>query len=659
MVDKYQTELISSSPSVDYLYYYEDLDGDGNSEKISYYRKYNDRLGIMIFTGNRVIDQWNFHGVWAKTAFPFVADFDHDGIKEIFVFTLRSDSVYLYCLDAFNKKIETDNKAICKVYRVGGAYDFMIYPCAVYDADGDGYDDFFFSIRTGFSTVPRNMFRYDLVKDQLLISPESCSPVIYPVMFDMDGDNKPEFISSITYATDNCEPGREYHDLYNWLMVFTPEMNFKFPPKRFDVYPAITWFSPFRAGNENYYLALHMYRGTENFPSFIALYNRTGKTVRKKKLRMDEDWVNSALFSKEKDYKDVFILRGDSIMQIDSMLNIHFVTRFKNIAKTNRVQKIDIDCDGVDEFTFAGHNKGEIIIFRNDFSNPVLLKLGGNTTTYQLSVVKKNGDLPKIFVNTNENSYLFSYTTSLLYRYRYVLFVPILLLILIFHFTVLKIRKYRQLKIDNTQKLISELQVKSVQNQLDPHFTFNIFQSFANLIDEKDTDRADFILRKYARLLKASVMRSENIQITLQEEMDFIADYLELERFRYPGRFTFRIKLQNSIDKQMYIPKMLMHIFVENAVKHGLRHLDSGGELIIEGIKEDETVFISIRDNGIGREKAKKYGNFSTGKGLAIVDQILESYYRLYRMKITYVIEDLYENNKSSGTQVKIRIPLK
>ncbi len=190
-IDKYHTELISTSSAVNYLTFFDDLNGDGNSEKITYYRKYNDRLSIMIFTGNKVIDQWNFRGVWASTASPFFADYNDDGIKEIFVFTLYKDSIFLHCVDGFNRKVKAKDIAVCGVSKVGGAYDFMIYPCAVYDADGDGYKDFFFSIRTGFSIFPRNMFVYFPAKDKISISPESCSPVVRPVMFDMDGDAIP------------------------------------------------------------------------------------------------------------------------------------------------------------------------------------------------------------------------------------------------------------------------------------------------------------------------------------------------------------------------------------------------------------------------------------------------------------------------------------
>ncbi len=645
--------------SVDYLYYHRDLNGDGNSEEISYNMRYDDRLSVMVSSEGKVLDQWNFYGVWAKSRSPFFADYDNDGIEEIFFFTLYKDSIFLQCVDAFNKKVETKNKAVCKAPKVGNAYDFVLFPCGVFDADNDGFKEYYFSIQTGFPTTPRSLFAFNQKENKIRASPESCSPVIYPVMFDMDKDNRPEIMSTVTFALDNCEPDRKYNDLYSWLMIFTPDLKFRFPPVRFDIYPSTTWITPFNTGKRNCFLIVHTYAGSENYPGFLALFDAGGKLIRKKSFHVDESWYVSPLFSQDDHYRKIYILKSDSVLAVDSMLNMQYIIRLDNIAKSRIVRKMDIDRDGEKEFLFTGTEKGEAVVYRNDFSNPVTLKLDENAASYRWSVLEKKDESPKIFINADLYSYIFTYQKTFLYKLRFVLFIPIFLFIFFTHLLTQKIKNYRQLKFDHTQKQISELQVKSVQNQLDPHFTFNIFSSFANLINEKDTDRADYIFSKYAGLLKTNVMNSENIRITLQEELDFVSSYLELEKFRYQGKFSFTITMDTDIDKQMLIPKMLLHIFSENAVKHGLRHLDSGGKLLIHGHKHKGTVYIIITDNGIGRAKAKEYAGFSTGKGLKIMDQILDAYHRLYKTKITYSVSDLFEHNRASGTEIKIRIPVK
>jgi sensor histidine kinase YesM len=79
--------------------------------------------------------------------------------------------------------------------------------------------------------------------------------------------------------------------------------------------------------------------------------------------------------------------------------------------------------------------------------------------------------------------------------------------------------------------------------------------------------------------------------------------------------------------------------------------------LVISAKRDDRFFKISIRDNGIGREAASKLARFSTGKGLGILEQILELYYLLHRKKITYYITDLKVNQLATGTQVNIYIP--
>lgn len=658
-VDKYKAELISTERTSEYVKkYYKDLDQNGNCEYVCF-QKYPNQTSIIVYSNGSIIDQWNFTGIPANTSSPFFADYDNDGLKEIFIFTLHNETILMHCLDAINRKVEFEDKVVCKVYKYRGTYDFTIYPCAVYDVNNDDFKEIFFSIHAQFSTMPRNMFAYYPEKDTVLVSPESCATISNPTIFDLDRDGIPEFISN-TMALGNCGLNREYTDQYCWLMVFSPEMKFKFSPVKINVYPASSQFIPFNTGIRNYIMALNIYRGTEDYPSYIALFDSGGKIVRKKNINIDENWYYSTFFSKNDDYNELFILQNDgTIMGIDSMLNFNKEAKFNDISRASHVQKMDIDCDGVEEFIFRSKNSKELIIYRNDFSNPVTLNFSENINAFQMSIIEKEGLMPKIFVDTDEYSYTFSYEISLMYKYSYILFMAIFLFILFVDFVIKKIKKYQKLKLDHTQKQISELQMKAIQNQLDPHFTFNIFASFANLINEKDTERANYIFNKYAGLLKSTVLNAENVSISLQEELDFVKSYLELEKFRYSGKFSYQLNISENIDMQMPVPKMLVHLFIENAIKHGFKHLDTGGELKIDAVHSNGTVHIIIKDNGIGRKKAKEYSGFSTGKGLGIMDQILENYYKLNKIKISYQIVDLYEDNKATGTEVKIQIPVR
>jgi sensor histidine kinase YesM len=104
---------------------------------------------------------------------------------------------------------------------------------------------------------------------------------------------------------------------------------------------------------------------------------------------------------------------------------------------------------------------------------------------------------------------------------------------------------------------------------------------------------------------------------------------------------------------------MLIHTFAENSVKHGLKHREKDGELNILIFCSKNEYTIRIADNGIGRKKAKDFSLESTGKGLNILDQILDLYFNLMKIRITYTIKDVVDdNNISAGTEVYIKIPI-
>ena len=146
----------------------------------------------------------------------------------------------------------------------------------------------------------------------------------------------------------------------------------------------------------------------------------------------------------------------------------------------------------------------------------------------------------------------------------------------------------------------------------------------------------------------------------MEEEIAQIRNYLDLEKFRYSDKFDYSININKEVQLNIQIPRMLLHTFVENAIKHGLRHLDKDGKLLIDISGSDNQLIIIVEDNGVGRKKAAEYAISDTGKGLGIIDQIIELYKKLYGTQIQYQIFDLFDrDNSPQGTKVEILIPFK
>lgn len=222
-------------------------------------------------------------------------------------------------------------------------------------------------------------------------------------------------------------------------------------------------------------------------------------------------------------------------------------------------------------------------------------------------------------------------------------------------------KRKKQIEKIKNDKRITDLKLQSLKGQMDPHFTFNIINTIASIIYKGHREEAIRGFAKFSNLLRNVITSPENSYRTIEQEIDFVRNYLELEKFRFKEKFDYIIHIENKVNKFHNIPKMLIQTHVENAVKHGIMHLDKQTGKIEVTLKaaENEFVFI-IEDNGIGRKESATKNKTSTGLGLKIVNAYIELFNNYNKEKIRQIINDLYdENNEARGTMVTIIIPRK
>jgi len=203
-----------------------------------------------------------------------------------------------------------------------------------------------------------------------------------------------------------------------------------------------------------------------------------------------------------------------------------------------------------------------------------------------------------------------------------------------------------------------DLQLKSIKNQMDPHFTFNVFNTMAAMIQEEGQSIYQPFL-KFSNLIRNTLESTDKIARPLSQEIIFLQNYLDLEILRNSKLFDYTFQVAEEVDLNMKVPKMLLQIYVENAIKHGLRHKLEKGLLTVTIKKIENQIEIEVTDNGIGRAKAKEISAGSTGFGL----QIMEDYFNLFNeyntSKIQYDMIDLFDDQDNpAGTKVRIVIPL-
>lgn len=225
-----------------------------------------------------------------------------------------------------------------------------------------------------------------------------------------------------------------------------------------------------------------------------------------------------------------------------------------------------------------------------------------------------------------------------------------------------RVQSYRRKAEEKEQyKLtMAELELKAIQAQLNPHFIFNCLNTIKFFILENDFEKANKGLNHFSKMLRDVISNSEKPIITLENEIIFLNDYLELEKMRLDNNFDFIIQSKNN-DQQHAIPAMLIQPHVENAIKHGIGNLtDKKGVLIIEFIKHNSLIEIKIKDNGIGREASSKINRRPNhiSKGINLTKEKSAALKKLNNITITTDIIDLYDKkNNAEGTLIIIKIP--
>jgi sensor histidine kinase YesM len=243
--------------------------------------------------------------------------------------------------------------------------------------------------------------------------------------------------------------------------------------------------------------------------------------------------------------------------------------------------------------------------------------------------------------------------------------IMLALLILIFIRNSKLRRKNQKLQNDTIQaewqQRTSELEMQALRAQMNPHFIFNCLSSINKFILKNEPDKASDYLTQFSRLIRLVLLNSQKSLIVLQEEIDMLKLYLEMEKLRFKDQFNYIIRYTNEIDpSNIYIPPLLLQPFCENAIWHGLMHKEGSGELDVLISKEGDMVVCAITDNGIGRKKAADIKTKSTEKlkslGLKLTAERLTLFNNSNSSEIFYKMEDVIKDGTISGTCVKVSI---
>lgn len=663
--NKYKFELISKQIA-DKLHtygrqFYVDLDNDGNSEEISNFMDFPQMNSVKVTTKNNIfIDQWNFLGEY-NYAFcsTFFADYDHDSLTEIFNFYNRHDSIFLGAIQPFNDKLLfVKDFFIDTIWDTNGKVDFAIDDFSVHDLDKDGFDEIVFDINAGFSKYPRRLYAWNVKKNQLLKSPNTGFKKGGQHFIDINSDGFEEIFVS-TYSQDNIKPDDfiAYPDNCLWFCALKNDLSFLFPPKEI-------------SGNTGS-VTLHITNNPDlSKKILVEVFNR--KSVDK----YSYFYFNPAtgkFDTMKPDFKEIkghgllpFVYKekpGFLISDYDQGLywmNKDFVLAkllYKTVNNQMKPYRFDIGGDSLMEFIlFDGIGKYTILPdnFKHavDFELPIVEKLK------QISIRHLAQGLKHLVIQIDQVVYEFNYRQNPFFWLRW----PFFLAIYSFYvFAIWIILHFQNKHIENKYKLeknLAELRLKSIRNQMDPHFTFNAINAVGAAIFKEDKQTAYTYFSKFSKLIRLTMIYSDRMSRSLNDEIDFTVIYLEIEKFRYKEKFNYQINIDAGVELNMEVPRMALQTFAESAVNNGLMHRTRNGMLDINISMENNFLILSIADNGPGIETSKLLNKEKAFKSMKIIDEFFSILNRFNREKIVSTLADLTEDGSISGTRAIVKIPV-
>ncbi len=202
-------------------------------------------------------------------------------------------------------------------------------------------------------------------------------------------------------------------------------------------------------------------------------------------------------------------------------------------------------------------------------------------------------------------------------------------------------------------KYLREYEIKALHSQINPHFLYNTLDTIIWMAEFEDNEKVINITKSLANFFRLSLSNGHE-KIPLKDEIMHTKEYLFIQKQRYEDKLSYFFNIEDESLLSIEVPKIIIQPIVENSIYHGIKNLSGNGIITIDVYRENSTINISVKDNGIGFEKAKQFKKSKTGGvGIKNVDKRIKFYYGknygVFRNK----------NNESEGAEVIIKIPFK
>lgn len=230
-----------------------------------------------------------------------------------------------------------------------------------------------------------------------------------------------------------------------------------------------------------------------------------------------------------------------------------------------------------------------------------------------------------------------------------ILFISLIVFIIWFLIRQLEFKKNQKFF---EEKRLSELQLKALRSQMNPHFVFNSLAAIQYYINNNQMEASEAYLVKFSKLIRQFFEWSKEKEISIVKEIELLSNYLDIEKLRFKDKFEYAINLDKKLNaKSNKLPTMLLQPIVENAINHGIFNKIHNGNVTINFIFINEKSFkIEIIDDGVGFVNTKKQGNRKV-KSSNVLEDRLRYLNQTNQWEISYSEEELNPNLNDKGNK--------
>jgi len=638
---------------------YYDIDNDGISEFHIFKRYSGGFPAVEIFKGrDQFIDVIRPKGDWLSVypSYSF-GDYDLDSMKEVYLFTTMNDSIFLNAYELLGDQGHFIRDLFVEHCNVpDGKRDLILTNTLFSDKNGDGFEEMTFIIKAGFSEFPRRIYSLDIENRKLVKGLNSAAGYTKFFFADLDDDENEDFIA-LASAIENFAPDDKtivYNDNSSWVLGFRSDLEEVLLELEFS--------------EEKPHLQGCICGSVDAEALIVKIYERTSKQQYILKYNFAGELIQKEILNHERNLS--LVNPGNSNMNTLVFSDMHNLFIYDDELKlVKEIEEVGIPENIWDDFGFRSqtglfvfNNQDELFLLNDQMEEIAMTAIPGvhinNRSAVSLISYDSDDSFTFSMTNSNDGEYIFHVRKRRISRAGLLINIFLFLGFYAFFGLLFRIQYHFYNRLLFSEQRIRTLQLQTVQNQLQPHFTFNVLNTIGSLIYKDEKESAYEYLNHFSDMLRSALVAGTQTDWMIDEEIRFIKTYLTMENMRFDNKFSFSLEVSSETDISIRIPKLIIQTYVENAISHGLMHKKVDCSLKVNIDSDTSHIVIVVEDNGIGREAAEKLQKNNGGHGNEILNNYINLYNSIHRTKFIFTITDLFDGKRNAcGTRVSLWIP--